>query len=444
MAADLADGRVSARELLQRSLIAASRPAARAALITTTTERAAHDADASDTRRQNGSPTGVLDGVPLVIKDVFDVAGTVTTGGSRRFSRRPPAAADSEIVRRARAAGLVVVGKANTSELAFSGLGINETFGTPANPNDAALVPGGSSSGSAVAVATGVAPLAIGTDTSGSVRVPAAFCGCVGFRASRRRYGRPDHLPLSPALDRVGILARTVDDVVMLDGLLAPGRRRPGREFRAVVPRGEWVVEATAGVRELFDAAVDALSAAGVRIDCVTVPSLRDAQRLTDIHGTIVGADAYRRYRRLASSPDIEDATRRRLLANRDVDRSVARVRAQMPALRRRLRRDLDGALLLCPTVRHEPHRVDELRASPSRYDAANASTLRTTMVLSVLGTCGISVPLRRGDGSSTVGLLLSLPEGEDEQLLAAARQVERVVTPAFHESVAGRTQSPA
>jgi aspartyl-tRNA(Asn)/glutamyl-tRNA(Gln) amidotransferase subunit A len=417
--------RMQARERCEQALARAEAPAAQSTMITITARRARDEADRSDERRRNGAQRSQLDGVPIVWKDLFDVAGTVTTCGSASLARQPPAGADSTLVRRAHDLGLVTIGKTNLSEFAFSGLGINQHFGTPINPLDGARVPGGSSSGAAVAVATGIAPLAVATDTSGSVRVPAAFCGCVGFRASHNRHGRNDFRALSPTLDSVGIIARTVDEIRVLDQLLAGEAEPPPvtTAVRAVIPAGEWIDGCTDGVRIAFTAAIDAMRRSGVNVATAHLPSLQHAQGLIDTCGTIVGADAYAAYGHfLSASNGIEPATRRRLARNAGTGRTVAPLRAAMPALRRQFTTELNGAVLLCPTVRHEPPRIDDLLASDDLYDARNASTLRTTMVLSYLGTCGVSLPLRRA------GLLVSAPEGQDSALLAYASQLEAIL----------------
>jgi aspartyl-tRNA(Asn)/glutamyl-tRNA(Gln) amidotransferase subunit A len=411
----------TAEERCEQALLRSRDPAVRSAMIMVTAERARADAATSDHYRCARSD---LDGVPITWKDVFDVEGTVTTAGSASRRAHPVAARDSRLVRRGRDLGLVCVGKTNLSEFAFSGLGVNEHFGTPLNPNDAALVPGGSSAGAAVTVAAGVVPLAVGTDTSGSVRVPAAFCGCVGFRASKHRYGPDDFVPLSPTLDCVGILADTVERVAALDRLLAvaPRNNIGHAQMRAVVPAGEWVDECATGVRQSFDAAVDVLRDNGFAIDTAPLTSLSEAQRLMDAHGTIVGADAYANYGRIAA--ELSSATRRRLAQNAATSTTVTAVRSGMTSLRRLFSAELAGAVLLCPTVRHEPPRLDEVLGSNDRYDARNASTLRTTMVTSYLGMCSISLPLSGPDGRSTVGLMASLPHGEDDRLLAVAAAI--------------------
>lgn len=419
----------SARDGCERALAAMAEPALDATIITATAARARREAADSDARRRDGRIRSPLDGVPVVWKDLFDVAGTVTTRGSALLRDRPPALTDSRLVRQLHRLGMVTLGKSNLSEFAFSGLGINESYGTPINPVDQSLVPGGSSSGSAVAVAAGVVPLAVGTDTSGSVRVPAAFTGCVGYRASYQRYGHNDFHALSPTLDSVGFLARTVDDIRLLDRLLVGGSTvaAPAAEPRLVIPAGEWTGDCTPTVTAQFTAALAALRRAGLSVTIVELESLTLAQRLIDGHGTIVGADAFATYGPLLAAPGgVEPATRRRLLRNTNAHDSVAPLRQMMPELRARFRTELAGAMLLCPTVRHTAPRIADLLVSDAAYDAANASTLRTTLVLSYLGACGISMPAC-GDGPSA-GLLLSAPGGQDEMLLATASRLSALI----------------
>lgn len=383
-----------------------------AALTEVTADRARREAAASADRYRRGTPLSPLDGLPVVWKDLFDIAGTVTTCGSATLRERPPADRDSALVTRLGELGLVTVGKTNLSEFAFSGLGINQTFGTPVNPLYPDRVPGGSSSGAAVAVASGLVPLAVGTDTSGSVRVPAAFTGCVGYRASRHRYGDNDFHALSPTLDSVGLLARSVTLIRQVDRLLVGGPDAAPAQ-RLVIPAGEWIEDCTPGVRGAFGAAVDGLR-------CVTDPleSLAQTQRLFDEHGTIVGAEAYAAHGHIEG---IEPATRRRLMNSAGT--SPGPLRQAMPQLRALFREELAGSVLICPTVRHEPPLIADLLASDHAYDTANASTLRTTMALSYLGACGVSLPV------PGAGLLLSAPHGGDGMLLATASTVWSTIT---------------
>ncbi|WP_408639345.1 amidase family protein [Nocardia yamanashiensis] len=425
MASALAAGETTATELAGRAIERARQPDSAAVLITVTAERARWQADAADRRRLRGARRGLLDGVPIVWKDLFDLQGTVTTKGSASHLHDQPAAVDSRLVRRAHDSGLVTLGKTNLSEFAFSGLGINLCFGTPTNPIDPELVPGGSSSGSAVAVARGIVPLAVGTDTSGSVRVPAAFCGIIGFRASPGRYGVHDFAPLSPTLDSIGIFATTVHDIRELDRVLASPRAVAAtHSSRFVIPGGEWSEDLDSVVAADFNAAVIAMRCAGADIEVRDLDSLRTAQKLMDDHGTIVGAEAYALHRhRLDSSLPIEPATRRRLESNTHTADSIPALYTAMPTLRDAFTAELDGATLLCPTVRHSPPRLSHL-SDPAAYDSANASTLRTTMALSYLGTCGITLPIRTSNSGPASGLLLSLPLGCDTDILAQANWV--------------------
>lgn len=399
----------AARDVCEVALRRLSDPDAAAAMVAVTETRARREADESDGRWCRGAPRSSLDGVPVVWKDLYDLAGTVTTCGSELLRRGPAQSTDSALVRRLGDLGMVSLGKTNLSEFAFSGLGVNERFGTPVNPREPARVPGGSSSGSAVAVAAGAVRFAIGTDTSGSVRVPAAFTGCVGYRASRHRYGRHDFRSLSTTLDSVGVLARTVADIRRLDRLLVPGEAG-APVSSVVVAAGEWLDDCTAGVRDTFDAVVARLRRSGVEVVERPVVSLDRAQHLMDMHGTIVGAEAYAAFGHLTG---LQPATRRRLRQSAEVT-AAPLVRA-MPLLRSMFREELDGALLLCPTVRHEAPYLADVLADERCFDEANASTLRTTMALSYLGACGVSLPV------ADSGLLLSAPEGQDAALLATA-----------------------
>ncbi|WP_252190103.1 amidase family protein [Rhodococcus sp. 3A] len=428
MASHLATREWTATDLFDRALSRTNLAPAASALITTTIERGHREARASDRRRRADASKSPLDGVPIVWKDVFDVAGTVTTAGSQSRTANPPAEQDSSLVRRTHRRGLVTVGKANLSEFAFSGLGVNTYFGTPVNPNstDTPLVPGGSSSGSAAAVAAGLAPLAVGTDTSGSIRVPAAFCGLVGFRASPGRYGPHDFLPLSVTLDSIGIIAHTLSDIDALDRVLTVTRTPTTTHTspRVIIPAGEWIEDCTPEVRMPFERATMALTRAGIDVTTKPIAAMIEAQHLMDSHGTIVGAEAHALHGHLLPfAPHIEAATLRRLEQNQHPRSQLQQVFSNLADLRRRFGEELDGALLLCPTVRHDPPPIHSLLNSASAYDRYNASTLRTTMLLSYLGTCGLSYPLR-AFGNAAAGMLFSQTDTHDDYLLAMSRRL--------------------
>ncbi|WP_330230624.1 amidase family protein [Nocardia sp. NBC_00508] len=429
LAAALAAQHTTPTELADAAVGLAREPRAATTMITVSAERAWSDAKTSAARHRRGEPRSRLDGIPIAWKDVFDIPGVVTTCGSSAHVHDAPARAAGHLVRRAAESGLITIGKTNLSEFAFSGLGVNHHFGTPPNPLDAGLVPGGSSSGSAVAVATGIVPLAVGTDTSGSVRIPAAFCGIIGYRASPGRYGPHDFAPLAPTLDSIGTFATTVEDIIALDQTLTRCRApHPSGPPRFVIPAGEWSEDSTPGIARDFSGLVAELGAAGADIVSRALPSMSIAQDLMDRNGTIVGAEAFQLHRRrLGSTIPAEAATLRRLASNAHTGATVHRVYDAMRGLRRAFAAELDGATLLCPTVRHPPPAIADLDSDDIHYDRVNASTLRTTMLLSYLGTCGITLPTPASGPGPRSGALLSRPYGQDHDLLADAAWTHRM-----------------
>jgi len=436
LAERFAAGELDAAAVTERAFALAEAPASAGTFTALTRERAVREARRADRRYRTGRPASPLDGVPFAVKDVFDVAGTVTTAGSRTRSEVPPAAHDSAVVRALAAAGMVCVGKTNMSEFAFSGLGVNPHFGTPVPPGvrGEPVIPGGSSSGSAVAVALGVVPVAIGTDTSGSVRVPAAFCGVIGYKAGERRYSTRGMLPLAPTLDTVGVFATSMRDIIAVDSLL---RLRPDADCappsappRLVVPVGELLDDCTPEVRDRFAVCLDRLAEHGVEVEERRISALVEAQSLMDRHATIVEAEAYRRYGRLLgrSGPAaVDPGVLRRLAGFAAAQRDPAPVYRAMGALRDRLRRELGGALLACPAVRHTAPPLAPLLADDRLYDHVNRRTLRTTMVLSYLGMPGVTLPIGPARPKN-VGLLLSAAPGGDATLLASAAAVETML----------------
>ena len=232
LAADLRAGAIDAVDLTERTLAAIAASSDQAIFTEVLAKRARGEAEASRKRLKAGRPLGPLDGVPLAWKDLFDIEGRVTTAGSVVLSSNQPATRDAALVAAAVRGGMVTIGMTNLTEFAYSGIGLNPHFGTPRNPCDdkVARSPGGSSSGSAVAVAAGLAPVAIGTDTGGSIRVPAAFNGITGYKTSTGHYPMAGVFPLSRTLDTLGPFAHTVEDCVLTDmvlrGALVPRARR--------------------------------------------------------------------------------------------------------------------------------------------------------------------------------------------------------------------------
>ncbi|MFB9902839.1 amidase family protein [Allokutzneria oryzae] len=390
----------------------------RTAFITLLPDRALREAEASAERHRANAVKGPLDGVPVVWKDIFDIEGTVTTNGSATRAAVAAATADAPVVARLAAAGAVSIGKTNLSEFAFTGLGLNPHFGDPVNPLAPDRVPGGSSSGSAVAVAAGAAEVGIGSDTSGSIRVPAAYCGLVGYRPSTSRYDRGGMHPLSPQLDSVGVLARSMDVITAVDAVLRTRPVAPATRRRLVVPIGELTEDCAPEICEEFEAVVKTLEQQGFPVVRRRVRALEDTQLLLDEHGPLVLADAYRAHGHLRDSPHIDPLVARRL--SRYEPNSEDPVRQALPELKRRVQSELDGEVLLFPTVRDPAPTVESVTRDLDVAEAVNRRVLRSTMLTSHLDMPGVSL--------GTV--LLSATTHHDDLLLATATEVERCVLP--------------
>jgi aspartyl-tRNA(Asn)/glutamyl-tRNA(Gln) amidotransferase subunit A len=410
----------------------------RAIFITVTAERARQEAGASTARYRAGSALGPLDGVPVAWKDLFDLAGTTTTAGSDVYRSAPVAKADATVVRRLADAGTVSLGKVNLSEFAYSGLGLNPHFGTPRNPFDAKVhrAPGGSSSGSAVAVAAGLAPVAIGTDTGGSVRIPAAFNGLVGFKTAEGSIDKTGVFALSPTLDTVGPLARTVEDCLLLYAALkggSPAEAKPAdvSTLRFVVPTNIVFDEAEEAVVANFRALLAKLERKGAKI--VERPvSAFDAIRATSVHGNIVAAEAYFAHRRLIDSADVERVDPRvtaRIMRGASMSAyDLLALHAARTDLQKALRADLDGAMLLFPTVPHTAPPVAPLDADPDLFHAVNVKTLRNTMLGNFLNLPGFAIPSGVDANGLPTSILISAPAGSETILFAASLAVESAV----------------
>jgi aspartyl-tRNA(Asn)/glutamyl-tRNA(Gln) amidotransferase subunit A len=435
----LAAGELDAVSVCEEALGRAH--AASAVFLTVTEERARREAAASARRLGAGAPLGPLDGVPVAWKDLVDLAGTPTTAASALRRSARTATVDAPVVAGLAAAGMVCIGKTNLSELAYSGLGLNPHFGTPPNPRDPARAPGGSSSGSAVAVAAGIVPCAIGTDTAGSVRVPAAFCGIAGFKPSARRIDRTGLLPLAETVDSIGPLATSVADLVAIDAALR-GRVSDRAELvsgdeplRLVVPAGDLVDHVDPLVAARFAAALDALAAAGAVVERRPVAAIEDARALLAEHGSLVAHEAWRVHAALLDGPDAERIDRRVLRRLREGRALPAAgyeaLLRERPRVQAALAAELDGALAVLPTAPHVAPEIAPLEADDDHFMAVNTRTLRATLATSFLDMPGVSLPMGAAEHGMPAGLLLTGPSGGDDRVLAAALAVEAALAPA-------------
>ena len=427
----------SARDRLEQVLarIADPRGEGARAFLTVYADAARAAADAADRRARAGASLGPLDGVVVSIKDLFDVAGEPTRAGSTILAEATPAAADAPVVRRLRAAGAVIVGKTNMSEFAFSGVGTNPHFGTPGNPADRARIPGGSTSGGAVAVADGMGEIAIGTDTGGSTRIPAALCGLVGFKPSQFRVPTQGAFPLSQSLDSVGPIAASLAACARVDAILAgedPSDIEappPLAGLRFGIPQGPLLRELDENVAAHFAAAIALLGRSGVRLSEPQFPIFDDMARVNS-GAALAVVEAFRLHReRLATrAADYDPFVRYRLETARRV--SDADYAARI-AERGRLVRAMDARFaeldaLVLPTTPIVAPTLAEV-ATLEGFNARNRLLLRNTAIANFFDLCAISLPLPRVGGLPT-GLMLVARRGQDRRLFAIASSVERLL----------------
>ncbi len=434
-AADLANGRCTARTLVEACLERIADPAGEGGrtFIRTYAEQARTSADAMDLLRRAGRAPSPYAGVPISLKDLLDVRGEVTAAGSAVLSDAPPAEAHAPVVQRVLAAGFVPVGRTNMTEFAFSGIGINPHYGTPKAPWDRAAgrVPGGSSSGAAVSVADGMAVVALGTDTGGSCRIPAAFCGIVGYKPTARRVPLDGALPLSPTLDSIGPLANTVACCAAVDAILAGEAPRPVqpmdlRAMRLAVPGNVVMDGVDPAVAEVFGRALSRLSSLGVRVTHLPFPVFK---RVLDANaaGGFAAAEALVWHRALLARAGARYDQRVRARIERAASMTAAELIA-LQAARIRLIAAMDEATapydaVAMPTSPIVPPLIADL-ADDDAFTRANALVLRNPALGNFLDRCSISLPAHR-PGEPPVGLMLTGETGGDARLFSIAAAVE-------------------
>lgn len=426
------EGEIDAQELTEYFIERVMACADRAIFISTTFERARCEAGESARRYAAGAPAGPLDGVPVAWKDVFDVAGTVTTAGTPIFLKHMPAACDAPIVRRLSQAGMVILGKTNLSQFANSALGLNPYFGTPvsAAASGQPRVPGGSSSGSAVAVARGLAPLAIGTDTGGSIRTPAAFNGVVGFKTSVGRYPLAGVFPLARSLDTIGFIARCVEDCSALDAAatgIAPEAAAGAAAISDQASRYPLYVPenilawADDEVRESLAALRSMLVDAGYRVVGMEIPQLETIHRVMKERGGISLAEAYWEHRRWVESDDahwIDPFVRGRILGGKRMSACdlLALQRLKADCTQSVWSRVAPGALMM-PTVPHVAPTFAQVSDATGFADI-NERTTCFTVLINMLNGCSLSLPCGSGRDGMPMAVSISLPAGDERRLL--------------------------
>ena len=410
----------------------------KAVFITVLKERAMAEAEASSKRLKEGRSLGILDGIPIAWKDLFDIEGLPTTAGSKVLKEAEAATKDAAVVDLLKRAGMIAIGRTNMSEFAFSGIGINPHYGTPHNPRskDAPRVPGGSSSGAGVAVAAGLVPVAMGTDTGGSVRIPSALNGVVGYKATRGRHLMEGVYPLAKSLDSLGPLCRTVQDAIWIDaamrGLAASQvARQPAAPLDIVVPINIVFDGAEPGVAAAFEAAIQRLEKAGCTVTRIAVPAFGEILRLMSTRGALVTAEAFGLHQERLAGPEAADMDQRVVVRARLGEKITLPDYLATLETRTRLIAETEALIgnrfIAMPSVAHVAPKITDL-ADDEAFFAANGKTLRNTMLGNFLDWCGVSIPCGTGDADMPAGFLLSANANRDDALLQAAMAYEQII----------------
>jgi aspartyl-tRNA(Asn)/glutamyl-tRNA(Gln) amidotransferase subunit A len=464
LAADLSSGRTSSRALVEACLDRIDDPAGEGRTTFLYVDRGAAlaQADAMDLLRSSAAAPSSYAGIPISIKDLFDITGQVTRAGSTVLANRPAATQDATSVARLRRAGFVLIGRTNMSEFAFSGLGMNPHYGTPRNPwerptmpassqadagapasprpradaNHQGRIPGGSSSGAAISVADAMAHAALGTDTGGSCRIPAAFTGLVGYKPTASRVPRTGAIPLSTTLDSIGPIARSVACCATLDAILAndsspklTNRSLAGMRF--AVPTTFVLEDMDTDVAAHFERALSRMSAAGARIERIAVPEFADIPAI-NAKGGFSAAESYAWHRPLIESDGAAYDPRVLVRIQRGASQTavdfielLAARRAFIAAVEERVAR-FDA--MIYPTTPVVPPRIAALQ-SDDEFFKVNGLVLRNPAVINLLDGCAISIP-NHAEGEPPTGLMLACPGGLDHQLFRCAAAAEPVVRP--------------
>src|SRR6201996_8153892 len=439
LADDLETGGTTARKLVEECIARAAVPAGEGqrTFIHVDRDAALAAADAMDHLRKAHAAPSRFAGIPISIKDLFDISGQVTRAGSRALEDSAPADKDATVVARLRRAGFVVIGRTNMTEFAYSGIGINPHYGTPKSSWQRSVghVPGGSSSGAAVSVADGMAYGALGTDTGGSCRIPAAFNGIVGFKPTQRRVPLDGGVPLSSTLDSFGPLARSVSCCAILDAVLAdepvvPLRPRAIKGMKLAVPTTIVLDDLDDAVAKTFERALATLAREGASIERIEVPEFLDIG-VMNTKGGFTAAESYAWHRYLiASKGDVYDPrVSVRILRGEGMSAAdyVDLLNARRSMIARIETRIAPYDALVMPTTANTPLRIADLLTDDKAFTAQNMRALRNPALINMIDGCAISLPAER-QGEVPVGLMLAAAGGADRRIFELAAGMEGAI----------------
>jgi aspartyl-tRNA(Asn)/glutamyl-tRNA(Gln) amidotransferase subunit A len=432
--ADLSSGKTTSRKIVEAALakIDDKNGEGVRTFIKVYREAALTEADASDRLRRQGIVPSPLAGLPISLKDLFDVAGDVTLAGIKAHADFPAAQSDAPVVRRLRAAGAVIIGRTNLSPMAFSPLGVNRDFGTPGNPADRLRIPGGSSSGAAVSVTDAMAVAAIGSDTGGSIRMPAAFCGVAGIKPTQKRVPLTQTWPLSTSLDSVGPLAPSiaccalVDAAITGDEIVVPAAISL-RGLRFALPMNSVTDDMDATVAKAFQRALEILSKHGAQIIETALPEIGEVIAMWRTPPSFTQMEGYARYGKwLTDNPDAYDPfirARFAVGANASAKDYIDLIHARTSIIERSAKSTRNFDAVIMPTVQFVAPTIAEA-STEEGFKRIVPLAIRNPSIANMLDRCAISTPCHQA-GELPVGLSLMGEHGEDRRLLAMGLSVE-------------------
>lgn len=433
------DGKFTAVDLVQKCLQHINDPEGEGkyTFLHVYQEQALAAAAASDQLRAAGLKRSPLEGIPISIKDLFDFAGDVTRGASMVLNDAPPATEHALLVERLLQAGAIIIGRTNMTEFAFSGLGLNPHFGTPSAPwqREQRHIPGGSSSGAGVSVADKMAVAAIGTDTGGSIRIPATFCELVGFKPTAERIPSSGVMPLSHSLDSSGPLASSVECCAIIDAVLAGepiNEVTPiePKKLRFLVPRNYVMSSVESKVKSDFAAALDRLQAAGVSLWYEELPELPELPAINSGGGFTCSEAYFHHLPYLEQCADAYDPwVLKRIMLGKHQSAAdyLELLRRRADWISRMESRLSSFDAFLMPSVALTPPTIESLVSDEDLYFESNALILRNPAIINFLDGCAVSLPCHE-PGTAPVGLTVAGVGYSDQHVLRVAKTVERLL----------------
>jgi len=430
------DKQVPASERLDEAIKRISAPELEGAkvFIDVFAESARREAEAADARMAAQRPLGPLDGRIVSIKALFDVAGQVTHAGSAALKSMPPAGSDAAVVKRLRDAGAIVIGKTQMTEFAFSALGTNPHDGVPGNPRDRSRVPGGSSSGAVVSVVDGMADIAIGSDTGGSIRIPAALSGAVGFKPTAQRVPTDGCFSLSTSLDTIGPIGSSVTDCILADHVLAGDRdvatsSAPIGSFQLAIARGRLFDQVEPAVSQAFEVGMELLRGAGIVVKDGSLEPILDDLAAIDRIGTFPSVEVGATLRGLGITDltPVDPKTRARIEAGSHVLATdyVRTVRLRQNAIRSFAQFMTEGTIFVAPTTPILAPSLSSVQ-DDAGFHNANGLVLRNPRIANLLDCPSLSLPLPVS--GLPVGLMLIGSRGSDRRLLEVGLRIEGIL----------------